>query len=174
MYSLKVPYKTLFDKPGNRTVYFNLFEIEVFKLLPELQYIFEWIESQQKGEAREVPTEEVVKFYTAFEELILESYGTPSEDGIEFDKSDKYSFGSSVIFNAVMVMMISDPNLVSQMLDGLMPKDLQEIAKKADANLSEMAKKEDNPAALQAEIERLRAQLPADPSQGQPQQSSQS
>lgn len=169
MYQLKVPYKDLYNKPGNTVVFFNLFEREVFRLLPELQFIMGWIEKQEGEEIRDIPTEEVVRFYTAFEELILESYGVPSADGLQFDKSGTYDFKDSVIFNAVMIMMVEDPKRVAEMLDGLMPKDLQELAKRADSNLSELAKKEDNPEKLREEIDRLRAQLTVEPQSAQDQ-----
>lgn len=165
MYKLNVPFKDFHDKPRNLTIHFNLAEREVFRLLPELQFIMNWIESMKGEEIRELDTKEVVEFYTAFEELILEAYGEPSADGLYFDKTGKYQFESSAMFNAVMVMMVQDPMKVGELLDGIMPKDLQNMVKTADSNLAEIAKR-NNPEEIQREIERLQA-LVAEQNPGQ-------
>lgn len=159
MYTKTVPVKDLNDKPRNITVHFNLFEREVFKLLVELKYVFDWHENM-KGELRELDPADVVEFYNNFEEIVLSGYGVPSADAMEFVKTDRYKFEDSVTFNAIMLMCVSDPTETLKLVEGMMPKGMDKLVKAADENLARAAKdmKDED---LAAEIARLRAQLEA-------------
>lgn len=160
-YTKSIPCKNLKGEAKNVTVYFHLFEREVFKLLREFQMVFGAMDRWNQEDARELLTEEVVEFYTNFEEILLTAYGRPKDDDMGFEKGSlRYDFEESVVFNAAMMMYIQDQKATTELLDGLMPKGLQEMVKAADANLADLANKEDNSAELQAQIERLRAQLP--------------
>jgi ribosomal protein L12E/L44/L45/RPP1/RPP2 len=160
VYTKMVPFKDLNGKPRNIQVNFNLFEREVFKLLAEFQAIFKWQESIKDAEMRDLPTEEVVGFYNNFEEILLSAYGEPSEDGLYFHKGGRrFEFEESAVFNACMVSYVTDPTTTQELLDGLMPKDMQEMVKKADANMAALAASDTSDAVVQAEIEKLRAQL---------------
>ncbi len=161
MYTKSIPFKDFNDKPRNQTVHFNLTSREVFKLLVEFKAIFEWQESI-KGELRDVSTPEVLAFYNNFEEILLTAWGVPSEDGLHFRKAGRYEFEESALFNACMLIYVSDPRETSALLDGLMPKDMQEIVKKADSNMAELANDPSTDDALRKEIERLRAQVAGD------------
>jgi hypothetical protein len=168
LYTKNVPFKDLNGNPRNHTVHFKLFERDVFRLMGELKAVFDWTESM-KGEMRELETTEVVDFYTNFEEILLNAYGVPSADGLKFDRSGRYDFEQSVVFNAVMVMMVTDPAEVTKLLDGIMPDGMEDLVKKADEALVKAAaeaadSKDENHA---AEIERLRAQLAAAQAQQQ-------
>jgi hypothetical protein len=158
---MQVPYKDLNDKPRNDTVHFNLFEREVFKLMGEFQTVLGYIDRWQKEkETRTIDTPEMLDFYNNFEDIILNAYGTPSDDGQRFDHSGRYEFEDSACFNALMVMCVTDPATTAKLINGIMPSGLEEIVRKADENLIQAAK--DASTEDQAnEIARLRAQLDA-------------
>lgn len=159
MYTLKVPYKNFHDQPKNAEVQFNLTIPETFKLLVEFQAIFAWIESIKGEEIRELPTEDVLAFYNNLETILLEAYGESSNDGEYFRKNGRYDFADSAKFPAVMVMFVSDPEEAMRLVDGLMPKDIQELVEKADANMAKLAQNPENTAEFQSELERLRAEV---------------
>jgi hypothetical protein len=159
LYTKKVPYKDLYDKPQNDTIYFHLFEREVFKLMAELQAVFTFIEKrQQEEEFRTLATDEMIEFYNNFENIVLAAYGTPVNDGLGFDHSDRYKFEDSACFNAYMVMCLTDPNETAQLINGIIPDGLEDIIRTADENLIKAAKEADSET-TQAEIASLRAQL---------------
>lgn len=160
MYTKQIPFKDFKGKPRNQTVHFNLTETEVFKLLAELQRVFKWIDSQKEGEQRELSTDEVVEFYTSYENIMLEAFGEPSEDGLHFRKGGRYDFQESALFNAAMLMFITNPEETVKLLEGILPDGMEELAKKADERLVEAGKNATTDEA-QAEIARLRAELSA-------------
>ena len=160
MYTKSIPFHDFKNKPRNMEVNFNLEEREVFKLLVEFQAIFNWQE-KIKGPERELETEEVIEFYNNLEEILLSAWGVPSDDGLYFRKSGRYDFEESKLFAACMKMFVEDPKEANDLLDGLMPKGLRDMVKKADANRSELAKNPDNSEELQRELDRLRAEMEA-------------
>lgn len=160
MYTKMVPHKNFAGKPRNQEVQFNLTEHEVLKLLVEFKAIFEWQEKVSKADPEaETPTEEVMEFYTNFETILLAAWGELSEDGDHFRKGGVYEFRESSLFHAAMKMFLEDVSEVNKLIDGLMPKGLQDLVKSVDKNVAELAKNEDP--ASQAEVERLRRQLEA-------------
>ncbi len=159
MYTKKVPFVDYKHNPRNIEVNFNLEEYEVFKLLVEFQAIFEWQESIKGQNVRELPTEDVMRFFTHLEEIILSAWGVPSDDGLYFRKSGRYDFEDSKLRSAVMNMFLEDPQEANKLIDGLMPKGLQDMVKKADANMAAMAKDPNTEEDLRREIDRLRAQV---------------
>lgn len=162
MYKKIVPFVGFDNKPKNITVHFNLMEREVFKLLSEFKAIFDWQERIDKTELTDLPTEEVVEFYNNLEEILLSAYGTPSDDGIHFEKSDRYKFEESLTFNECMKMFVADPSEANKLIDGLMPKGLQDMVKKAEGNLKELGELEGTPDEIKRQIEALQSQLPAE------------
>ena len=159
MYTKQIPFKDFNGKPRNMVVHFNLTEREVFKLLAELQQVMSWRDSLA-GPPRDLETEEVVNFYNSFEEILLSAYGKPSEDGLYFRKGDRYDFEESALFNACMILFVTDPAETTKLIDGIMPKGMEEIVKKADASLA-LAASNSSDEELKAEIARLRAQISA-------------
>jgi hypothetical protein len=157
LYTKQVPFKDFFDKPRNATVNFNLTEREIFKLLAEFQAVFAWRDSM-RGPERMLETQEVVDFYTAFEEILLSAYGNPSEDGLHFRKAGRYEFEESALFNACMVMFVTEPEETTKLIDGIMPSGMEEMVRKADANMAKAAE-ESNDDQLKAEILELRARI---------------
>lgn len=157
MYKKEVEFKDFNNNPRKMTVTFNLTETEVFKLLNEFKTVFEWRNSLD-GAQRDLGTAEVVEFYNAFENILLASYGVPSEDGLHFRKAGRYEFEESAVFNACMISFVTDPTETSKLIEGIMPKGMEEMIAKADANLVEAAANS-NDAELKAEIARLRTQI---------------
>lgn len=157
MYTKQIPYKDFKNNPRTEPVHFNLTEREVFKLLVEFKIIFEWHESI-KGPERALESEEVVEFYSAFEDVLLAAWGVPSDDGRHFRKGGRYDFEESALFNAAMVHFVEDPREANKLIEGIMPKGLEEMVKKADENtLKAISETKDED--VRAELERLRAQV---------------
>jgi hypothetical protein len=127
-------------------------------MLPELQAIFEWIESNKEGDPRMLDVNEVRDFYTSFEGVLLSAWGEMSEDGLHFRKGGKYEFEESALFNACMLKFVTDPNEAVKLLEGLLPKELFDMVKNADADTLAKATGE-KVDAQQAEIDRLRKEI---------------
>lgn len=159
MYKVNVPFKDLYDKPHTETVHLNLYETEVFKLMREFQLVLNWRESIQSEDLRQLDTGEVIEFYTALEEILLSAFGHPSADGMHFDKSGRYKYQDSPLHNATMLLFITDPAKATEMVDGLMPKGLEDLVLKADENLAALAKKEGTDVDMRRQIDELRLQL---------------
>lgn len=159
MYTKSIPHTNFRGKPRTQDVSFNLTEHEVFKLLVEFQAIFEWQKTIDTAEERELDTLEVIRFYNNLEEILLSAYGELDESGDHFHKSGRYEFAESSKFHACMKMFVEDPSEANKLIDGLMPKGLQEMVKKADQNLAALAKNPDTNEDLRAELERLRSQV---------------
>ena len=160
MYTLKVPFKDYRGLKRTQEVSFNLDAREVFKMLPQLKSVFEWLESNETTEPRNLTTEEVTEFYNDFEEILLAAWGEMSEDGLYFKKAGKYEFEESALFNACMVMFVTEPEKTGKLINGIMPPELFEMVQKADSSdISAVA--EANASSQALEIEKLRAQLAA-------------
>lgn len=144
MYIKKLEFNDFFGKKREQEVHFNLTSHEVFKLLVEFQAIFEWTEKMKDRDPNGVTdTAEVIEFYNNVEEIILAAWGQPDPDGLHFRKGGVYDFKESALFHKCMQLFVEDPAEANKLVDGLMPKDLQEIVKRADANLAELAKSGD-------------------------------
>lgn len=162
MYNKLITFNDFFGKERKQEVHFNLTTHEVFKLLVEFQAIFTWTEQMEAADPEgETDTAEVIEFYNHIETIILEAYGVPSADGLHFRKGGVYDFKESALFHSCMEMFVAKPSDAQALVDGLMPKNLQEIVKSADAGLAELAKSGTAPDALQAKIDALMAQRDA-------------
>jgi hypothetical protein len=162
LYIKKIEFDDFFGKKREQEVHFNLTSHEVFKLLVEFQAIFEWTEKMQDRDPNgKTDTAEVIEFYNNVEEIILAAWGQPDPDGLHFRKGGVYDFKESALFHKCMQLFVEDPAEANKLVDGLMPKDLQDIVKRADANLAELAKSGSAPEDLQAKIDELMAQKAA-------------
>lgn len=162
MYIKKIEFLDFFGKKREQEVHFNLTSHEVFKLLVEFQAIFEWTEKMKDRDPEgRTDTAEVIEFYNNVEEIILAAWGQPDPDGLHFRKGGMYDFKESALFHKCMQLFVEDPKQANELVDGLMPKDLQEIVKRADANLAELAKSGDAPDELQARLDALLAEKAA-------------
>lgn len=136
MYKKMVPFKDFNGKPRNQAVHFNLSEREVMKNLIPLKFIFKWRDERKALDPNaEVPTEDVVEFFNVFEQLLLEAWGEPSEDGLRFSKTGRYEFEESSLFDAFMLILVTDVREVAKLLEDMLPKGMETIVKKTDANL---------------------------------------
>lgn len=158
MYTKTIPFKDFSGKPRNQPVHFNLSEREVFKLLPELQSVFKWMDTNKEADPRDLGTEEVRDFYNNFEDILLEAWGVPSEDGLHFRKGERYDFEESALFNATMFMFVNEPQETAKLLEGIMPEGLSEMVKKAAVE-DVAAVSGDRAEDQQATISELRRQL---------------
>lgn len=160
MYTKQVPFKDFRGKPRTMEVNFNLTEREVFKLLVEFKAIFGWLERINTGVDMALDPTEVVTYYNNFEEILLSAYGEPSEDGLYFHKgARRYDFEESAAFAAIMLECVKAPEETSKMIDGLMPKDLQDLVKAADQSLAEIASSDTASDELKRKIAELQSQL---------------
>lgn len=163
MYTKMIPHKNFRGKVRNQEVNFNLTEHEVLKLMVEFKAIFDW---QERLEAREpdaeTPTEEVMEFYTNFEEILLAAWGELDESGDHFKKGGVYEFRESSLFHAAMKLFLEDQAEANRLLNELMPEGLKDIVKAADDNLAALAKEHgENSPLVNAEVARLQRELEA-------------
>lgn len=145
MYTKSIPHKNFKGRTRTQEVNFNLTTHEVLKLLVEFKAIFEWQEAVEKRDPdAEVPTDEVINFYTNFEEILLTAWGELDESGDHFFKGGRYEFKESSAFHAAMDLFLKDPGEVTKLVDGLMPEGLQELVKASEANLAALAEQAKN------------------------------
>jgi hypothetical protein len=157
VYTKTVPFKDFKGKPRNMEVNFNLTEVQVIKLFREFKDVLAWRDSLG-GEERVLDNEEVMNFYTSFEEILLSAYGVPSDDGLSFDHDGRYDFEKTALFNATMVMFLTEPSEAMKLVDDMLPAGLEDLIRKADENAAVISEKTTN-ADLKAEIDRLRLQI---------------
>lgn len=162
MYTKKIKFKDFFGKDREVETHFNLTTHEVFKKLVEFQAIFEWTEKMKDRDPDGVTdTQEVLDFYDNIEEILLSSYGVPDADGLHFRKGGRYDFQESALFHHCMQMFVTDPSEANELLDGLMPKDLQDLVKRADANIAKIVEAPETDEDVREQLRRLQAQVAA-------------
>lgn len=166
MYTKMIPFHDYKGKPRNMEVNFLLETRDIFKVLSELNGIFEWRDSLN-GKVRELTNEEMTEFFNNFEAVLLAAWGVPSADGLEFDRVERYRFEQSKLFSACMDMFLTDISEVSKMLEQIMPKGMEDMVRKQAASLEKMQAelKPDTPIetreALEKQIAELRQQIEA-------------
>lgn len=160
MYSLTVPYKNYKNQPRNKTVTFHLDPPDIMKLSSEFNLVFNW-RDEMKNDPRDLAPEEVIPYFTAFEEILLSCWGELSEDGEHFRRGGRYDFEESACFKAALMMFVTDPGMIVNFLDGVVPKDMEEVLKKQQENISKLESGEpgtnDENAALRARLAALEA-----------------
>lgn len=179
MYSVKVPYKNYKKQPQTREVYLHLEMRELYKLSPEFDLIFNWRDEMQ-GDPRNLDPQEVIPYFTAFEEILLSAYGVPTADGEEFDKTERYKFEQSACFNALLMQFVTDPAQVLEFLKQIVPEGAEDMVKKQAENIKKMeesggqlpeaasATPQQSPSEMQEEIDRLRAKVATQNQPSQP------
>lgn len=165
MYNVQVAYKNYNKQPKNKKVWLNLDERELFKLAPEFNLVFDWRDQRRGENPRDLDPQEVIPYFTAFEEILLSAYGIPTDDGEGFEKGTRYQFEETACFNALLMMFVTDPALVLDFLKNIVPEGAEDMLKRQAENIKKL--EESNPelagqvsgdtAAMQAEIDRLRA-----------------
>jgi len=159
VYTKKLPFKDFNNQPRNTTLTFNLTEREVFKLMVEFKFIFDWRDRIDVEDLIDVDPADVVEFYNNFEEIVLSAYGVMSQDGLYFDKTGKFKFEESAMFAAYMVETLRDLTEINRFLEGVLPKGMEDLVKAADESLAVAAANSENPAELRAQLAALQAQI---------------
>jgi hypothetical protein len=165
MFTTTVPHKNHKGKPRNPEVSFDLSVHEFLKLLVEFKKIFEWQEAVSKRDGQEeTPTEEVVDFYTNFEEIVLAAWGEMDAEGDHFRKGGVFDYRESSTHHAAMLMFLKDQEKLNKMLESLMPDGLEDLIKSTEENLAALAQKAKDsgdkmPAGLESEVERIKRDL---------------
>lgn len=163
MYTKVIGHKNFKGKVRNQEVNFNLTEHEVLKLLVEFKAIFDWQEVVEKRDpGAEVPTEEIIDFYTNFEEILLSAWGELDESGDHFHKGGRYEFKESSLFHAAMNMFLKDPTEVTKLIDGIMPEGLQELVKASETNLAALAEQAKSDEKMSPALKKTVADLEAE------------
>lgn len=122
------------DYDGNERAevfYFNLNKAELMNM-----------ELGEKGGMAEmltriVATQDVPAISKIFQDLILKSYGEKSPDGKRFIKSEALSkeFSETEAYVNLYMELATDANKAAEFINGIIPKDITEAAKKSDAKL---------------------------------------
>lgn len=120
---------TFEDFEGNsvtETHYFNMMKSELVRL--DVSYDG----GMEAAIQAIVDAKDNKKVLREFEYLILSSYGIRSEDGKRFLKSEQISeeFKQSLAYDQLFFELISDEKVCIAFIEGIMPKDLVEMAKK--------------------------------------------
>lgn len=111
--------------------YFNLNKAEIMEM--ELGTTGGLAEMIQKVVAsQDAPT--IVKI---FKDLVLRAYGEKSQDGKRFVKNEEIAsgFAQTEAYSILFMELATDANAASAFVNGIIPADLQEEAKKAEKNL---------------------------------------
>lgn len=161
MYVKTIPYRTFSKnpKPKNGEIHLNLTIGEVAALLPEILAVNKWLTEQGKGEERVLSNEDVSEFYTQFENLLLEAWGVPEEDGEYFEKGGKFRFRASALFAGTMEFLITNPAEVAIAFSEMLPEGMEEIVNKQEAALAKLAAENVGDDEKTRQIEDLQRQL---------------
>lgn len=111
--------------------YFNLTKAEILEM--ELGTTGGLAEMIQKViAAQDAPT--IIKI---FKDLVIKAYGVKSADGKRFVKNDEVrdEFVQSEAYSTIFMELATDAKAGSDFVNGIIPSDMQEAAKNAQANL---------------------------------------
>lgn len=111
--------------------YFNLTKAEILEM--ELGTTGGFAEMIQKViAAQDAPT--IIKI---FKDLVIKAYGVKSADGKRFVKNDEVreEFVQSEAYSTIFMELATDAKAGSDFVNGIIPSDMQEAAKNAQANL---------------------------------------
>jgi len=158
MYIKVVTYTNLNGEEKRARHKFYLMERDVFRNLVDLKALFDWKDSIQSEEPRDLVVEEVQEFYSNLESVLLNAYGIPSDDGETMDRSGRWDFENSAAFNQIMVDFLSKPQSAMEALDKMLPDGMDKMVRAADDSLAE-AEKTAKDGDSQREIARLRLEL---------------
>lgn len=134
MYIKKIKFKDFNDNEREQDFYFNLRKDELAKLTAKYGQNFE---QRVRNMAM---NDDKAGLYKLFEDLIKSSYGSKSEDGLHFRKSDEIwnDFYDSPAYEALFMEIMTDSDVATAFFKGIMPKD---IAEKVEEELAKSAPK---------------------------------
>lgn len=125
-----ITYTNYNDEKKTKDYYFNLKKSELI----DLQYstakgFMDYIEEITK-------TQDNVRIWKAFRDIILLAYGEKSNDGERFVKSDELrkSFEETEAFSELIYELMSNETAAADFINGIMPKDLAEKVKQENLN----------------------------------------
>lgn len=122
MYNKVIKFTDFNDNEREQTYHFNLRKDELAKLAAKYGEGFEnKIRSMAMNNDR-------VGLYKLFEDLIKESYGVKTEDGLHFKKSDDIwnDFYNSPAYEALFIEIMTNTDAAVEFFKGIMPKDIRE------------------------------------------------
>ena len=145
-----IKYTDFNDVEQTEVFYFNLTKTEL------LETDFGFQGGLEKTLEKIIETQDRGELIRIFKQLILSAYGERSVDGKHFRKSDelRLDFSQSAAFEALFTELATDDNAASIFIKGLLPKDMDEIIKAAEAQkkLEEASKPRKTTAEIAAEL----------------------
>jgi hypothetical protein len=130
MHVRTISYEDFNDVKQEKEYYFNLSHAD----------IAEWELTTKGGLAAHlqnlVKTEDPQELIANFKMIISKSIGQRSDDGSRFEKSDEITkaFMQSNAYSALFMTLITNPDEASKFINGVVPADLAEMAKKAETD----------------------------------------
>lgn len=131
MFEKEIKFKDFFGNERSEKRYFNLSEAEVIDAQFDTKDDFALL---VQGIANTKDRESLGKL---FKEIILRSYGEPSQDGIYFNKSQEIRdrFENSALYNALYTELLFDADKASEFINKVIPvENLQKIIDKASTD----------------------------------------
>lgn len=121
------------DYDGNERVedfYFNLTKAEI----TDMELTTEGGMSAMLG--RIIAAKDTAKLIAVFKDLILMSYGQKSPDGRRFIKSEELTkeFTETPAYSQIYLRLATDDKAATTFVNNVLPKDMQEDVKAAQAN----------------------------------------
>lgn len=116
-----VEFTDYLGRPRKRECFFNLNKAEIY----EKEYS---VQGGLTGILKKiVETEDQPELIRIFKELLLQSYGEISADGIEFVKSDELSrkFEQSAAYPVLFMELASDSKAAAEFINGIMPSEFR-------------------------------------------------
>lgn len=126
-----ITYTNYNDEKKTKDYYFNLKKSELIDLqFSTAKGFLGYIEEITK-------TQDNVKIWKAFRDIILLAYGEKSNDGERFVKSDELrkSFEETEAFSELIYELMSNETAAANFINGIMPADLAEKAKQENLNV---------------------------------------
>ena len=135
MYSRKITYT---DYDGNERVkecFFNLNKAEVLELQTS------WDGGLQKVLQKIIDEKDQKRMVEMFKMIILKAYGEKSLDGDRFIKSPEITeaFTQTEAYSELFMLIATDDSIAAEFINGIMPKNLIEDAKKLEEEQKKLA-----------------------------------
>lgn len=86
-----------------------------------------------------IDAQDVPALYTTFENLVQQSYGVKSVDGLQFKKSPQIldDFMATEAYSEFLMKITTDADAAAKFVNGIMPKGLVEQAAKEQSKISQ-------------------------------------
>ena len=129
----KMKYTDFKGNEREEELYFNMPKSELVKMS-----ITNGEDDLEKVLERIIKTNDNVKLYGMFEELVLNAYGEVSEDGRSFKKSQELrdEFAQTAVFSELVTELLLNPEEANAFILGIIPKDLADQIDMAEVEKS--------------------------------------